>query len=374
MSTSKKGANMRKESRAVLFGIFILALTATAGAQPLVFPLTGDQEVPPVTTDASGSCEATVSADAFNVSCTHDVTDLVAAHIHMAPAGVNGPIVFFLDFNTSFTASVTAESLEEQAMTFPVAGISFSEFWDLLHSGGLYINVHSPANPGGEIRGQIPSPPSFFFPQFGNGTEGDLTLTSDIVLLNTASTGDPITASVDLLDPDGNPLDVMFEGGTNEVMLDPNESATLRTDGMGDLVVGSASVTSNGSTLTGVVRFAVPGFGVAGVPASAPLQAGIAPVRNEGTIRTALAIRNTSNTDITAGIWFISGETMLHTEIMIPVGGRIAQFVDEIFEAELGGTEFSGSAIVMTDEGSFAAIALEQGPGVFTTLPFSPRQ
>ena len=315
----------------------------------------------------------------YDISCTNDA-DIVAAHIHNAPAGTNGPIVFFFDAATAFSGVVSESSLAQQQIDHQsIDPVSFEEFLSLLTTGNLYVNVHTPTNPGGELRGQIPSPPhSLFFSQFGNGSGSGLTMTSDIVLINFSTTGDPITASVNLLDPDGDPLDVGFVGGTNEVTIDPMSAATLRTDGMGDLVVGSASATATGP-LAGVIRFAIlPGFGVAGVPASTPLTSALVPVRNLGTVRTTLAIRNTYKNEITVTVevWVDVGLTQkVHetTTMMIPAGGRIASFVDEIFPA-LAGTEFNGTATLKVDEGSFAAVGLEQGPGVFTTLPVTPLQ
>ena len=232
--------------RGLFFGIFfVLGLAGQVNAQPVEFPLSGGQEVPPVTTDATGHCEASLnhSQTEYDIECTHNVVDqfLIGGsnqHIHNAASGVNGPIIFFFDAGTTINAVVNESTLS--SMGNPQAPRTMSEFVAQLNSGNLYVNVHSTDNPSGEIRGQIPPPPSLFFAQFGNGGG----LTSDIVLLNSASTGDPITASVNLLDPDGNPLDVGFEpispllslglGGGSEVSIDPLSSVTLRTDGQGD--------------------------------------------------------------------------------------------------------------------------------------------
>ena len=327
-----------------------------------------------------GNCEAYLGLyePEYEISCLHDVTGVFGAHIHNGAGGENGPIVFFFDAATSFSGVVSPSSLEEQAEMFSgsIEPVSFEEFLSMLRTGNLYVNVHSPDVPSGEIRGQIPPPPSLFFSQFGNGAFDGISVTSDIVLLNSASTGDPITAAVNLLDPDGNPLDVGFEGGSNEATIEPSRSATFRTDGMGDLVVGSASVTANGP-VDGVIRFAIPGFGVAGVQSAKPLSAFLVPVRNEGTIRTALAIRNTSRIEIwvTLKAWVIVGGESVHleAEIHLGVGARSASFVDEIFP-ELDLQEFSGTVRAEVEEGHMAAIALEQGPGVFTTLPVTPLQ
>ena len=63
---------------------------------------------------------------------------------------------------------------------------------------------------------------------------------------------------------------------------------TVSTDGQGDVVVGSAVVTPD-STLGGVVRFELPGIGIAGVGASPSLSRFIVPVRREsGGINTGI--------------------------------------------------------------------------------------
>ncbi len=372
------GTMQRNRTASVIALLFFLLGAGWLGAEPVEFPLNGGQEVPAETTDRMGNCEAylDLSETEYDISCLHDVTEVFGAHIHNGAAGENGPIVFFFDAATTFSGVVSSSSLEEQAEMFSgsIEPVSFEEFLWLLRTGSLYVNVHSPAVPSGEIRGQILPPPSLFFSQFGNGEAGGLTVTSDIVLLNSASTGDPITAIVNLLDPDGNPLDVAFEGGSNQATIEPSRSATFRTDGMGDLVVGSASVTANGP-VAGVIKFGIPGFGVAGVQSSKPLTAFLVPVRNEGTIRTALAIRNTSRIEIwvTLEAWvFVGGESVhLEAEIHLGVGAGSARFVDEIFP-ELDGQEFSGTVTAQVDDGHMAAIALEQGPGVFTTLPVTP--
>ena len=60
------------------------------------FPLEGSQQVPPDVSAATGNCTADLSDDAtmLAVDCTHSVTIPTGAHLHNAPVGVNGPIVF----------------------------------------------------------------------------------------------------------------------------------------------------------------------------------------------------------------------------------------------------------------------------------------
>ena len=100
------------------------------------------QEVPPTGSMATGVCTGVLNADQteFTVVCTHDVADATAAHIHNGPTGENGPVIFPFDSATS-----------------PIIGTAPVDI-DLLanlQTGNLYVNVHSSAFPGGEIRSQI---------------------------------------------------------------------------------------------------------------------------------------------------------------------------------------------------------------------------
>lgn len=365
---------------------------APLGAQVVSFPVEGSQEVPPVETDGSGSCDGRLNPlnTEYEISCNHTVFDAVAAHIHEAPAGTNGPIVFFLEPSTSFSFTVSEETLQQQVDDeLPVVGISFEEFLSALQDGDLYVNVHTQANPGGEIRGQIPPPPStLFFAQFGNGTLGQRSLTSDIVLLNSATTGDPVTGSITFHDEDGNPLPVagLFGdgGGTTpgaispagahvlDFSIDPLGDLTFSTTGMGDVVQGSALVASSGD-LGGVVRFGITGIGVAGVGDSPVTDAAIVPVRRSGTLSTALAIRNTESSAITVDLSLrTGGMEVANTSFMLAPNARNSDFIEEYFEGT-DTTDFTGS-VVITADGGFAALALEfdAANGVNTTLPVTP--
>ncbi len=106
--------------------------------------LTGAQEVPPVSTQARGTAQVTV-ADDLSVSVTVTTSGIAAtaAHIHMAAAGANGPVIvpFVKSGDNSFTSQ-------------PGAKLTPAQF-EALKNGGLYVNVHSAARPGGEIRGQL---------------------------------------------------------------------------------------------------------------------------------------------------------------------------------------------------------------------------
>src|SRR5688572_4067484 len=148
-----------------------LANTDMAAARQKIFiaHLNGGNEVP--VRDALGQGEAVFSLNKegtalhykLNVANAKDITQ---AHIHCGDDGVNGPIVVFL---FGFVAEgvnqngVLAEGTINAANIIPrdssatcMTGITtFETLLERMRSGGAYVNVHTLAFPGGEIRGQI---------------------------------------------------------------------------------------------------------------------------------------------------------------------------------------------------------------------------
>lgn len=114
--------------------------------------ITGAQEVPAVQTAATGTATATLSGTMLSVSgefsgLSSPLVEVAGSsgHIHQAPAGSNGDVVFPLDVTmtgeNSGTFSLTTELTPEQVTTYD--------------AGGFYINFHTEMNQGGELRGQI---------------------------------------------------------------------------------------------------------------------------------------------------------------------------------------------------------------------------
>jgi hypothetical protein len=127
-------------------GVAMLAVAGCAGMSGGMSgtTLSGSQEVPPVTTQASGTSTITVAADK-SVSGTVTTTGITAtaAHIHMAAMGQNGPVIVPL--------AKTGDNVWSPA---PAAKLTDAQY-DAYKAGNLYVNVHSADNKGGEIRAQL---------------------------------------------------------------------------------------------------------------------------------------------------------------------------------------------------------------------------
>lgn len=128
-----------------------------APATSFTATLSGTNEVPPVTTTATGN--ATLSVSGVQITYTVNVTGLsnaLVAHIHVAAAGENGPVRLNLcgtgapEPDCTSGTGVLATGTNGTAL-----GITFDSLLSAMRTGGAYVNVHTSANPGGEIRGQV---------------------------------------------------------------------------------------------------------------------------------------------------------------------------------------------------------------------------
>jgi hypothetical protein len=226
-----------------------------------------------------------------------------------------------------------------------------------------------------ELR-DVPGSNTLRFAQFANGAG----IRSELVVTNPSASA-TINARVEFFDDAGNPLSTGIVGSgfrnTIDLMVRPLGSATISSDGLGPVVAGSARVTLDRAA-GGVVRFSLPGIGIAGVGNSDAMSKGfIVPVRtsrSEG-IDTGVALVNAGDTPIDLLIILrdASGTGILSRPLPnIPVRGHLARFTRELFP-ELSADVFEGtlSVVIQSPSGAIAGTALELGPagGQFTTLP-----
>ncbi len=155
--------NVRKIFVFALVGLTAAGFAACEkdeGPQPEVFVATlqGTQEVPPVTTAATGTgrVEFTATGLTFTVSVAN-IANITAAHIHASPTGVVGVNAGVVLNIISAASTVTTGVLNAGTATTTNAGnaISMDSLKVLIRGGRAYINVHNTANPGGHIRGQL---------------------------------------------------------------------------------------------------------------------------------------------------------------------------------------------------------------------------
>lgn len=154
----------RRSVTAVGLGGLGLATTGVASARghPRNFRahLSGENEVPPVDTDAQG--QAIFQLDRTGTELRYklivaNIDNVVAAHIHCAPVGQNGPVGV-----TLFSGGPTSDPgvLAQGTITEPDPGNgceweTLDEVLAAMRSGDTYVNVHTIQNLPGEIRGQI---------------------------------------------------------------------------------------------------------------------------------------------------------------------------------------------------------------------------
>ncbi len=225
--------------------------------------------------------------------------------------------------------------------------------------------------------------PPLLLAQFGSGN-----VLSEILISNPADAleqfatarfyddaGDPMPTAVTVtgalevgLAGDGVPVDRV------DFSIAPLGRVSILTSGE-EPQVGSAIINSN-SVLGGLVRFEIPGIGIAGVQSS-PLMSGfLVPVRSNNGIDTGVAFMNPSEEEVDVEVHLLDsfGDSIEGAEnlVSLPRRGHLARFVSELFEGVP--PLFVGSMLARVLNGRIAAVSVELGsqPGEFTTLAVTP--
>jgi hypothetical protein len=135
------------------------SVRAQLDQQTFTTQMSGGEEVPPVDTTASGTAEFILGSDGidYQVRAT-DISGVTAAHIHSGNVGENGPVIVTL-FKSDTPADQTDGVISEGTISAadlegPMEGKELSDLVSAMSTGVTYVNVHTQANPDGEIRGQ----------------------------------------------------------------------------------------------------------------------------------------------------------------------------------------------------------------------------
>jgi len=139
-----------KKIKLFLFALSLLFIHSTnsfSAHSNFTASLTGNQENPAVLTSASGTAALTLTGAGglrYAITVTGLSGPIVSAHLHMGPLKQNGPVVY--DIFSSFIGNSAVGSIAGPLPDSVVAA---------LLTGRMYVNIHTSANPGGEIRGQV---------------------------------------------------------------------------------------------------------------------------------------------------------------------------------------------------------------------------
>ncbi len=133
-------ANPGGEIRAQLMGSNKIAFDAW---------LTGAQQTPSVSTTATAVSSVKVNTTfdtlTYNVATNGLSGAITGAHFHLGAVGVSGAVA--VDISSGISGNMISGMITGTAVT--------TSFVNSMLSGGVYLNVHTAANPGGEIRGQV---------------------------------------------------------------------------------------------------------------------------------------------------------------------------------------------------------------------------
>ncbi len=219
------------------------------------------------------------------------------------------------------------------------------------------------------------------FAQFGDGTVGEATLSSQITLFN-LDPDVPAQVKILLRGDDGNLLTVDLNGediaGEKEVVIPAGGMVQLSTDGEGPLVAGSVIVCSD-RAVAGVILFRG-NVGVAGVGVSHVMAHGfVAPMETsiQAGVNTGIAVTNLRDTEFTVPLVLcdVEGKRLATGQLVLAGSGHRSLFVDEIEWVleegiELDLTSFTG--ILKAEDGKLAATVIQTRPEEFATRPVAP--
>ena len=151
----------------ILIAVTIAMVSAITFSNHIVFAqkekfnakLSGQEEVPPVQTTASGMAWFKPMQDKvwFKVNVT-DMQGVTQAHIHTGKVGENGPVVVTLyksETPQPINGKLAYGNITANLLEGPMKGKQLSDLATAMSNGSTYVNVHTEKYPNGEIRGQI---------------------------------------------------------------------------------------------------------------------------------------------------------------------------------------------------------------------------
>jgi CHRD domain len=144
--------------------LFILSIIDQAYAVKRIYdaPLSGQNEVPPVQSSATGKAEFTPPVNdtiKYRINIT-GISGATGAHIYSGQVGENGEVIADLLTDTSKNNDVSygmtiRGNLSDSSLKGSMQGKTLADLVAAMDSGETYVNIHTTQHPDGEIRGQI---------------------------------------------------------------------------------------------------------------------------------------------------------------------------------------------------------------------------
>lgn len=153
------------KSLVLILGLAIWIPGAHAQKKSFSAALSGSGMVPAVTTKATGHATFRLSRNGKSIMYTVRVMGVenpTMAHIHLAAAGKEGPVVVWLYPNKAFPVKsggvrglLARGDITAASLTGPMKGKTLADLLTQMRDGNTCVIVHTKAHPAGEIRGQI---------------------------------------------------------------------------------------------------------------------------------------------------------------------------------------------------------------------------
>ena len=160
-----RNMNLIVLSSAIL-SLMVVAVVNSPGfvfaKQKFTGTMTGGEEVPPVSTKATGLATFTTQNNDTSIKYKLNITglsDATGAHIHSGKKGENGDVIVDLLKNSKHNPTKIGMAIRgnitDSSLTGPMKGKTVGDLISAMSSGDTYANVHTQKHTKGEIRGQI---------------------------------------------------------------------------------------------------------------------------------------------------------------------------------------------------------------------------
>ena len=213
---------------------------------------------------------------------------------------------------------------------------------------------------------------TLYFAQFGDGSKAESFISSQIILVNPASTIEA-TVSIEINDTDGNPMSVDLNGvvipGRMNVRIPANGLVNLQSDGQGPLQSGSVVVVSD-TDVAGFILYNAGLLGVAGVGESQRLKKFVSPIETGAGVNSGVAFMGLGQAqDIMLELRDPQGKLVATSMVTLGQKAQMAKLVNQFeWDSEPDLRNFSGT-LTATAGMDFAVTAILLTPGEFATLP-----